>query len=245
MPQTTLHSIRFPAESPAYRSARDELLQAEIDLRKQLEAVAALRRTLPLGGPLKEDYVFEEAGTDLGPAAPRQVRLSQLFRPGMDSLALYSFMFGPEMAEACPSCTSILDGLNGSMPHVLQRINMAIVAKSPAERIRAFARERGWRNLRLLSSAGTTYNADYHGEKADGAQIPSLNVFVRGDGRIHHFYNTELLFAPSEPGQDGRHVDLIWPVWNLFDVTPEGRGTGWNPRLSYDPRPAGGSSGSR
>ncbi len=245
MPETTLHSIRFPAESPAYRSARDELLQAEIDLRKQLEAVAALRRTLPLGGPLKEDYVFEEAGTDLDPAAPREVRPSELFRPGMDSLALYSFMFGPEMAEACPSCTSILDGLNGSMPHVLQRINMAIVAKSPAERIRAFARERGWRNLRLLSSAGTTYNAHYHGERADGAQIPSLNVFVRRGGRIHHFYNTELLFAPPEPGQDGRHVDLIWPVWNLFDLTPEGRGTGWNPRLSYDPQPAGGSSGSR
>src|SRR4029077_10779563 len=118
MSQTTVHSIRFPGESPAYRSARDELIQAEMDLRKQLEAVAALRRTLPLGGPLKEDYVFEEAGTDLGPTAPRQVRFSELFRPGMDSLAVYSFMFGPEMADACPSCTSILDGLNGSMPHV-------------------------------------------------------------------------------------------------------------------------------
>ncbi|MGZ8830565.1 MAG: DUF899 family protein, partial [Thermoanaerobaculia bacterium] len=94
-------------------------------------------------------------------------------------------------------------------------------------------RERGWRNLRLLSSANNTYNRDYHAENEKGGQMPVLNVFVRRDGRIHHFYGTELLYVPPEPGQDGRHVDMIWPLWNLFDVTPEGRGETWQPRLKY------------
>ena len=154
-------------------------------------------------------------------------------REGKDSLILYSFMYGPQMQRPCPSCTSILDGLNGSLVHALQRINFAVVAKSPIQRIRAFALERGWRNLRLLSSAPNSYNADYHGEEADGGQIPALNVFVRRERKIYHFYSTELLYAQSNPGQDPRHVDLIWPLWNLFDLTPEGRGTRWNPRLAY------------
>lgn len=230
-----LHSIRFPGETDEYRQARDELLQAEIELRRQTEAVAILRRQLPLGGAIKEDYVFEEGATDPADLNTRQsVQLSALFSEGKDCLILYSFMFGPEMKQACPSCTSILDGLNGSAPHVAQRVNIAVVAKSPLERIRAFAQQRGWRNLRLLSSAHNSYNTDYHGETPDGHQIPSLNVFVRRHGKIYHAYNTELLFAPSEPGQHPRHVDAIWPVWNLFDFTPEGRGTDWGPKLVYD-----------
>jgi predicted dithiol-disulfide oxidoreductase (DUF899 family) len=226
-----LHSNRFPGESSSYRDARNKLLRAEMDLRKQLEDVAALRRQLPLGGALPEDYIFEEAAKDSGAARP--VRMAELFAPGKDTLALYSYMFGPAMKEPCVSCTSILDGLNGTFPHAAQRINFAVVAKSPLERIRAVARDRGWNNLRLLSSHGNTYNRDYHGEDAEGDQLPSLNIFARRDGKIHHFYHTELLFAPSEPGQDGRHVDLIWPLWNLFDFTPEGRGASWYPKLKY------------
>jgi predicted dithiol-disulfide oxidoreductase (DUF899 family) len=116
---------------------------------------------------------------------------------------------------------------------MIQRVNFAVVAKSPISRIMQFAKPRGWRNLRLLSSADNTYNHDYHAESPEGNQLPALNVFVRRDGEIHHFYNTELLYVPSEPGQDGRHVDMIWPLWNLFDFTPEGRGEKWYPRLSY------------
>jgi predicted dithiol-disulfide oxidoreductase (DUF899 family) len=228
-------AIRFPNESADYRARRDALLHAETALRAQLERVAAMRRSLPLGGQVREDYVFEEGPADLASAgAAMPVRLSELFREGTDSLILYSFMFGPNMKQACASCTSILDGLDGSAPHVRQRTNLAVVAKSPLDRIRQFARGRGWRNLRLLSSAKNTYNADYYGETAEGNQMPALNVFVRRDGRIHHTYCTELLFAPEEPGQNGRHVDLIWPLWNLFDLTPEGRGTTWNPRLAYE-----------
>jgi predicted dithiol-disulfide oxidoreductase (DUF899 family) len=203
-----------------------------MELRDRQEEVTDLRRRLPLGGEVPEDYVFEEeaAGSDRN---VRRVRMSELFEDGKDSLILYSFMYGPDMERPCPSCTSILDGLDGTVRHAFQRVNVAAVAKSPIGRIREFARERGWRNLRLLSSAGTTYNADYHAESPDGDQWPALNVFVRRDGRIHHFYNTELLYAATRPGQEPRHVDSIWPLWHLFDQTPEGRGTDWQPALSY------------
>jgi len=225
------HSVRFPGETESYRAARNQLLEAEVDLRRHLEAVAAQRRQLPLGGETPDDYIFQEASGTSSSATP--VRLSQLFNHGKDTLIIYSFMFGPEMAAACPACTSILDGLDGEAPHVQNRVNLAVVAKSPIPRIVQHARQRGWRNLRLLSSANCTYNRDYHAETAEGEQIPALNVFVRRGGKIHHSYNTELLYAPFESGQDGRHVDLIWPIWNLFDLTPEGRGDKWHPRLSY------------
>jgi len=142
-------------------------------------------------------------------------------------------MYGLNMAKACPMCTCMLDSLDGTAPHAAQRINLVVVAKSPIARIREFGRERGWRKLRLLSSAGNSYNRDYRGETADGAQLPSLNVFVKRGGKIHHVYNSELLFAPQEKGQSARHVDAIWPLWNLFDFTPEGRGTDWHPKLEY------------
>jgi len=231
----SFHSNRFPNESTDYRDARNKLLEAEIALRKNIEEVAALRRKLPPGGELPEDYVFEEGAVDPNDAkTARKIRLSELFSPGKDTLAIYSYMFGPQMKEPCVSCTSILDGLNGSAPHIRQRMNFVVAAKSPLARIRELARGRGWNNLRLLSSAGSTYNRDYHGENAEGDQLPSLNVFIRRDGKIHHFYHTELLFAPQEPGMDGRHVDMIWPIWNMFDFSPEGRGTNWYPRLRYD-----------
>ncbi|HMH43097.1 MAG TPA: DUF899 family protein [Pyrinomonadaceae bacterium] len=220
------HSVRFPGESEVYRVARNELLEAELELRRNIEAVAAKRRQLPLGGLVEEDYIFDQpSGED--------VRLSELFADGKDSLIIYSYMYGPQMAQPCVSCTSILDALDGEAPHVMQRANFFVAAKSPIERIMKFTAERGWRNLQLLSSANTTYNRDYHAENEKGDQLPALNVFVKRDGAIHHFYNTELLYAPSEPGQDGRHVDQIWPLWNLFDLTPEGRGEKWYPRLSY------------
>jgi len=219
-------TIRFPGESASYRAARGELLAAERDLRGRVEQVAELRRKLPLGGELTEDYVFEE-----GEGVP--VKLSDLFREGLDTLAIYNFMYGPAMQQACPMCTSFLDSLNGTAPHAAQRMNLAVVAKSPIGRIRDFARARVWHNLRLLSSAGNTYNRDYHGETAEGGQTPMLSLFVRRGGRIYHWYSTELVFAPADPGQNQRHIDMMWPLWNLLDFTPEGRGADWYPRLSY------------
>lgn len=220
----------FPNESTEYRQARDRLLQAEAALRQQLEEVAALRRELPLGGRVKEDYVFQELAED---GESTRVKLSELFAPGKDSLFVYGFMFGPQMKAACPLCTSLLDSLDGNAPHIAQKVNLAVVARSPIRRIHDFAAERGWRHLRLLSSADNSFQADYLAEDEKGDQWPMANVFVRRDGAIHHFWGSELLFEKFASG-DMRHVDLLWPLWNLLDLTPEGRGESWYPALSYD-----------
>ena len=232
----TLHTVRFPGETDEYRRARNELLENEIELRTQIEAVAAQRRTLPLGGEVPTDYAFEEAEGDRD--ATRTVRLAELFEDGKDTLLLYSFMFIPGEAglpleAACPSCTSIIDAVDGEAPHIVQRANLAVAAKVPIRQFREHGRSRGWRNIRLLSSADTTYNHDYHAEALDGGQQPIATVFVRRDGRIHHFWSSELFFAPSDPGRDMRHVDFMWPLWNVLDRTPEGRGSNWGPRLEY------------
>jgi predicted dithiol-disulfide oxidoreductase (DUF899 family) len=227
-------TVRFPNESDEYRAERAELLKAEKELRRRVEEVAAGRRRLPLGGELAQDYTFEEGPRDLrAPESATKVRFSQLFEPGKDTLVVYSFMYGPQMEKPCPMCTSMLDALDAEAPHITQRVNLVVAAKSPIRRIREHARSRGWTRLRLVSTAGTTYNRDYHGEAEDGGQIPSLNVFARRGDKIHHFYNSELLFAETPEGQDPRHVDPIWPLWNLFDFTPEGRGKDWYPKLAY------------
>jgi predicted dithiol-disulfide oxidoreductase (DUF899 family) len=139
------HSFRFPGETESYRHTRNQLLQAEVDLRRRVEEVAALRRQLPLGGQIPEDYIFDEGAPDLNNTQTiRQVPLSELFQPGKDTLVIYSFMFGPAMKAACPMCTSIIDALNATALHATQRLSLAVVGKSPLERIRPLARERGW-----------------------------------------------------------------------------------------------------
>ena len=131
----------------------------------------------------------------------------------------------PLAETPCASCTSILDSLDGAAPHLERRLNLAVVAKSDPERIRTFARERGWRHLRLLSSRNSTYNRDYHAETPEGEQVPIMNVFVRDGASFRHSWATELMFAPRDEGEEARHVDLIWPVWSVLDMTPDGRET--------------------
>jgi predicted dithiol-disulfide oxidoreductase (DUF899 family) len=241
-------AIAFPGESAEYRAARDRLLEQETELRRAMEAVAEARRRLPPGGIVPQDYVFQAQGHGGGPA---EVRLSELFAPGRDSLVIYSMMFprdprddrpGPDRGQTallplaegpCPSCTALLDQLDGAAEHASQRVNLAVAGKAPIERILTFATERGWRRLRLLSTAGTTYNRDYLAETPDGEQLPMLNVFHRDGQTIRHFWGSELLYAPTEPGQETRHVGTLEPLWNLFDLTPEGRGTDWNEQLNY------------
>lgn len=231
-----LHTVRFPGETDELRLARNELLEAEIDLRRRGEAVAAQRRSLPLGGEVPTDYAFDEAGED--GAGTRTVRLSELFENGKDTLVLYSFMFLPgengPLETACPACTSIIDAVDGQAPHLSQLINVAVSAKAPIEQFREHARTRGWRHIRLLSAARNAYNGDYHAETPEGSQRPIATVFTRRDGKIHHFWSSELAFAPSDPGQNPRHVDFMWPLWNVLDLTPEGRHDGWHPRLQYN-----------
>jgi predicted dithiol-disulfide oxidoreductase (DUF899 family) len=225
-----LHKLRFPGESDAYRQARNELLMAEVELRRQIEAVAAKRRALPPGGEVPSDYAFDEwdAATD----GKRQVRLSELFADGTDTLFLYSFMHAPGETP-CPSCTSIIDGIDGELRHIAQRINFAACARAPIEQFHAHAQTRGWRDARLLSSFGNSYNRDYHTESPDGRQHPVANVFTRGGGTIRHFWTSELVYAGSDPGKGPRHVDFMWPLWAILDRTPEGRGADWEPALEY------------
>jgi predicted dithiol-disulfide oxidoreductase (DUF899 family) len=240
--------ITLPGESSEYRAARERLLEQEIELRRAMEAVAAARRELPPGGLVERDYVFRGAGAD---GVPRDVRLSELFEAGKDSLVIYSFMFprdpgdrtpGPRRGEAallplaegpCPSCTAFLDQLDGAAEHASQHVSLAVVAKAPLARVLAFARDRGWRRLRLVSSAANAYNADYFAETPDGVQRPMLTVFRREGELIRHFWSSELLYAPSDPGQEPRHVGTLEPLWNLFDLTPEGRPRDWAEQFDY------------
>ncbi len=229
--------IRFPGESEEYRRERNRLLEAEAGLRRTIEEVAAQRRALPRGGVVPDDYRFEEA------ADGSEVRFSELFEAGKDTLVIYNFMFprysgdtrpGPEEGETarlplvetpCPSCTSILDSLDGAAVHLARAVNLAVVAKSDPERIKNFARERGWRRLRLLSSRGNSFNRDYNAETPQGEQMPLLNVFARDGDQFRHTWASELMYAPREEGMDARHVDSIWPLWNVLDATPHGRET--------------------
>jgi predicted dithiol-disulfide oxidoreductase (DUF899 family) len=163
------------------------------------------------------DYVFHGQGPDGGPA---EVGLSGLFAPGIDSLVIYSMMFPrasdddrpdpghgetallPLAQGPCPSCTAFLDQLDGAAEHASQHINLAVAGKAPIERILTFAAERGWRHLRLLSSAGTTYNRDCLAETPDGEQQPMLNAFHRDEDTIRHVWGSELFYAPADPGQE-------------------------------------------
>ncbi|MGD0525792.1 MAG: DUF899 family protein [Polyangiaceae bacterium] len=228
-----MHTYRFPAESPEYRAARDELLAAERDLRAQVERVAAMRRKLPPGGLVPEDYAFVTSDASSTSGTSR-VKLSELFAPGRDTLLLYGFMYGPEMKAPCPMCTAFLDGLEGTAPHLLRRVSLAVVAKSPIAEVKAYARSRGWGHLRMLSWGGTHFGRDYHCETPGGGQNTILHVFTRRPDGVHHFWSTELNLMPAEPGQNHRHLDMMWSLWNLLDATPEGRGSDWYPAIEYD-----------
>ncbi len=216
--------MKFPNETEEYRQARNTLLQAETELRAKVEQVAALRRELPLGGKVEQNYAFKTLEN-------QTVTLSELFQSDKNSLLVYSYMFGPDDKSPCPACTSLLDGLDGSAPHIMQAANFAVVISGDTEQAKQIKLARGWRSLNLLSCAGNDYNRHYHGESANGGQMPMLNVFTKKDNDIYHFWGTELLYAPSEGHP--RHMDQLWPVWNALDLTPEGRSNDI-PKLNYD-----------
>lgn len=220
------HNLTFPNESSDYRVARDALLTEEIELRRQAEKVSALRRVLPLGGALKEDYVFQNlSGED--------VKLSELFFGKSPNLLIYGFMYKPG-GDACPVCTSLLDGLNGSAPHIKQNLNFAVIAKASVEELKAWANSRNWSNLTLLSSGQTTYNLDYHAENDEERQLMMMNVFRKSDDGIFHSLAYEIKNAPRGDEQNPRQRDQIWPLWTIFDLTLDGRPSDWFPAYSYD-----------
>jgi predicted dithiol-disulfide oxidoreductase (DUF899 family) len=235
--------MHFPNESQEYRAARDRLLEKEIELRRQMEAVAEARRKLPEGGLLKEDDVFDGLGPDGKPAS---IRFSELFAPGRDTLIVYNMMFPrhpndtrPKPADGfmarmsredspCPSCTALVDQFDGAAPHLeAAGFNFVVIAKTPLERLLQFAGERGWRHVRFLSAAGNSFKRDYFSEYEDGSQNAMLQVFHRtGDG-IRHFWSSEMQNVKPDEGQDERAFGTLEPVWNFMDLTPEGR-PDWN-----------------
>jgi predicted dithiol-disulfide oxidoreductase (DUF899 family) len=217
-------TVRFPNESQEYRRAREALLAEEIDLRRHIERVAEQRRALPPGGEVTKDYRFE------GERGP--VGFADLFGD-KQTLAVYSYMFGPQRERPCPMCTSLLSAWDGEARDVEQRIALAVVGRSPIERLVAYKKERGWRNLKLYSDLGE-YSSDYHALSPKGGDDAAFNVFTRRDGRIRHFWSGEMGFDSADPGQDPRGAPDLMPIWTILDSTPEGRGTDWYPKLEYD-----------
>lgn len=220
----------FPNEPDGYRAARMGLARAEEELLQQTHRVAELRRKLPLGGPVPEDYAFTALGSDGG---ERTVRMSELLPDGVDTLIVYSYMFSPQMERPCPMCSSVIDGLDSAATTISSRATLAVAAEASVEQLHAFARERGWSRIQLLSAAGTSYNRDYRGLDAEGNVSAALNVFTMHNGQLHHFWASES--AEGAGDSEGGPVDMVWPLWNLLDLTPAGRGEDWYPGL--DDRP--------
>jgi len=205
--------------------------------------VAQQRRQLPPGGEVPEDYVFERLGADL---MPEKVRMSELFGRH-DTLILYSFMFGPDRQLPCAGCTHLLDSIEGAARHINERVAFYVVAKSPLARLTAWAAARGWRHLKFVSTAGNNYSADYFGDTSklspemraahdvpdgQGFDETMFNVFRLDEGKMRHFWGSELSFAGGEPNQHHRSGDLANALWGLLDMTPEGRGQ-FFPKVRY------------
>lgn len=215
-------TVIFPGETADYRTARRALLEKEIELRNLTESVAEMRRALPQGGPVPVDYTFTNIACETVP-------MSRLFGENRDTLAIYSLMFRPDASQPCPMCVSLLDGLDGQARHIGQNIDFAVVSAASPEQLKSLAHVRNWKNLRLLSARGTTYQSDYHAETEDGAQLPMMNIFRKTGPAVFHCWASEMFFA-DVAGQP-RHLDQLWPLWNMLDLTPQGRGTDWHPGI--------------
>ncbi len=216
------NGVRFPNESADYRQARDALLAEEIELRRHIERVAAQRRALPPGGIVPKDYAFVgENG---------HVSFSSLFGD-KQTLAVYSYMYGPERAQPCPMCTSLMAAWDGEARDVEQRIALVMVARSPIDRLLAAKQEQGWHHLRLYSDLVGDFTRDY--VSADDADMPGFSVFTRRDGNIRHFWSGEMGGTTADSGQDARGAPDLMPLWTILDSTPEGRGSDWYPKLEY------------
>jgi predicted dithiol-disulfide oxidoreductase (DUF899 family) len=219
---TATNKSHFPNESLEYRQARNELLAAEIELRRHIEQVAALRRALPAGGEIPADYTFE--------GADGAVRLSQMFGD-KDTLVLYSMMLGPQREQGCPMCTAMLTSWNGTARNLRERVAIAVTARSPIERLLAFKKERGWENLPIYSDTKGDYTRAY--VDADDGDVPGLSILTRSGGTIRHFWSGEMSGVMADPGQDPRGAPDLDPLWTILDLTPVGRGGTWYPMLEY------------
>jgi predicted dithiol-disulfide oxidoreductase (DUF899 family) len=216
------NGTRLPNESEEYRRARNALLAEEIELRRHIERVAEQRRRLPPGGEVTGDYRFE------GERGP--VTLADLFGD-KDTLIIYSYMFGPQRERPCPMCTSFMSSWEGKIQDIEQRVALAMVARSPIDRLVAAKRARGWTKLKVYSDTVGSFTRDY--VSAEDADVPAYTVFTRKDGTIRHFWSNEMGPQTADPGQDPRGAPDFDPLWTILDTTPEGRGADWYPKLQY------------
>jgi predicted dithiol-disulfide oxidoreductase (DUF899 family) len=232
------YEVTLDSESSEYRTARNELLKAEIALKDQRERVAQMRRSLPLGPLVKKDYVFQEGPRDINAEGPiTEVHLKDLFQNGKDELICINMMFGEQASAPCPMCNMWADGYDAISFHIEQQKNLVLIAKTEIKKLREWGKNRGWRHIRILSSHDNSFNRDFNVESEaipfdgpNGKQIPGVTVFKKlSNGEIHHTYSVEAAMAPYEH----RGIDLFSPVWNLFDLTPSGRAEKWYPKTSY------------
>ena len=218
-------------ESADYLARREELRLAEVDLMRQRERVAELRRRLPRGAAI-EDYAFEEGPADLdaGDTPTRTVRLSELFTAPDRSVVIYHLMYGKRQTSPCPMCTAWIDGFNGVAQHLAQKVDLAIVAAADPPALRAHARARGWNRLRLLSCGANTFKYDLGSEDREGRQDSTVSVFTRDSGGVlHHSYTAHPRMSADI---QERGIDLLNPIWHVLDLTPQGRGD-WYTKLEY------------
>lgn len=214
----------YPNDSAAYRAARLALLAEEIELRRHITRVAEQRRNLPLGGEARDYRFLDEAG--------RTVGLADMFGSHA-TLITYFWMYGPQRERPCPMCTSLLGSFDTPARDLAQRVALAVIGRSPVARQLAFARERGWRNLRFYQCIGDDFPRDYRGLAPDGSEWPALDVWVKDGPAVRHFWAGESA-GTQDPGQDPHGAPDPTPLWTLLDLTPGGRGADWYPKLEYD-----------
>jgi predicted dithiol-disulfide oxidoreductase (DUF899 family) len=227
----TYRQTNLPNESREYLAKREELRLAEIELMKQRERCAELRRGLRTGTTIP-DYEFLEgpASLDKGDDPVRRVRLSELFTAPDRSLVIYQFMYGKKQTSPCPMCTAWIDTFNGIAHHLAQNVDLAIVAAADPATLRTHARRRGWDRLRLLSTGDSPFKYDLGSEDREGNQDSTISVFTRdSDGTLRHFYSVHPKLADDI---DERGIDEYNPIWNILNLTPQGR-RDWDASLEY------------
>ncbi|MGZ3257961.1 MAG: DUF899 family protein [Croceibacterium sp.] len=214
---------RWIGESADYRQARRALLADEIALRRQIQRVAERRRALP-PGPVAENYRFrDEQGNEIG--------LADLFGEH-DTLFTYLWMYGPERKRPCPMCTSFVGSLDIPARDIEQRLSIAIIGRSPVARQLAFARERGWRNLKFYQPIGEDFARDFQWI-VDGDEWAQVLVWKRDGEQARLFWAAEGGFETADPGFDPHLAPDPTPLWTVLDWTPDGRAADWYPKLEY------------
>jgi predicted dithiol-disulfide oxidoreductase (DUF899 family) len=215
----------FPGESDAYSQARKKLLAEEIEFRRHMTRLSEQRRALPPGPVISTKYRFKLAnGSEVG--------LRDLFGKH-DTLVSYFWMYGPQRERPCPMCTNWLGGVNGNATDIEQRVALKILGRSPVDRQRAFAAERGWQHLDFVQTVGDAYAKDHRLLDDQGNENAAITVYKRQGDEVRLFYAAEMPLGAADPGQDPRTAPDIAPLWSILDLTPAGRDKDWYPKLKY------------